>query len=317
MPPHGVRGLVRGRFSFQTGRTLKSPREQREQPTTQFVREHVQRLFANLPGAQAGQEEPIHQIRVASRRLRVALPVAAQKPAGRRVRRSLKRLRALTRLAGQGRDLDVGAALFDKEAPRAAPLVVRLMHDRLAAERTRAHRKLAKALAEFDTTRLREDLDILTARGGADSGEAAFRLGSACRKHARAALEELRALGSHFAPMALHAIRRRCRWLRYAAELDRALFGGRATAVKHFKELQEILGQLHDAFVLADWIAGAATSWEAQGKRARSAAARGVSARLRDRAQALHRRFLRVRTADWLESVLHRNAALFGQAASL
>lgn len=297
---------------------MKPPRPQSDRPTTQFVREHVQRLFANLPEAQAGQEEPIHQIRVASRRLRVALPVAAQKPAGRRVRRSLKRLRALTRLAGQGRDLDVCAALFDEQAPhaRVTPLVVRLLHDRLAAERVRAHRKLAKALADFDATRLREDLDILMVRGGTDSGEAALRLASARRKHTRAALEELRALGSHFAPMALHAIRRRCRWLRYAAELDRALFGGRATAVKHFKELQDILGQLHDAFVLADWIARAAASWEAQGKPARSAAARGVSARLRDRAQALHRRFLRVRTVDWLEGVQRRNAALFRHAAS-
>ena len=296
---------------------MKPPRQQSDRPTTQFVHEHVQRLFANLPEAQAGQEEPIHQIRVASRRLRVALPVAAQKPAGRRVRRSLKRLRALTRLAGQGRDLDVCAALFDEQAPhaRVTPLVVRLLHDRLAAERVRAHRKLARTLAEFDATRLREDLDILIARGGVDSGEAARRLGSARREHARVALEELRALGRHFAPMALHAIRRRCRWLRYAAELDLALFGGRAAAVKHFKDLQDILGKLHDAFVLADWIARAATSWEAQGKRARAAAARGVSARLRDRAQALHRRFLKVRTADWLDSVLRRNAALFKHAA--
>jgi CHAD domain-containing protein len=298
---------------------VKPPRQQSDRPTTQFVHEHVQRLFANLPGAQAGEEEPIHQIRVASRRLRVGLPVAAQKPAGRRVRRSLKRLRALTRLAGQGRDLDVGAALFDEEAPRAevAQLVVRLMRDRLAAERARAHRKLARTLAEFDATRLREDLDILMARGGVDSGEAALRLGSARRKHARAALEELRALGRHFAPMALHAIRRRCRWLRYAAELDRALFGGRATAVKRFKDLQDILGKLHDAFVLAEWIAREATSWEALGERRRAAAARSVGARLRDRAQALHRRFLRVQTADWLEGALRRNAALFGQAASL
>jgi len=44
---------------------VKRRKQQSEQPTTQFLREHVQRLFANLPGAQAGKEEPIHQIRVA------------------------------------------------------------------------------------------------------------------------------------------------------------------------------------------------------------------------------------------------------------
>jgi CHAD domain-containing protein len=254
---------------------------------------------------------------VASRRLRVALPVAARKPAARRVRRSLKRLRALTRLAGQGRDFDVGAALFDSEAPQAevAPIVVRLLHDRLAATRSRAHRKLAKALAGFDATRLREDLDTLMARGGADPGESALRLGSARRKRARMALAELRALGRHFAPMALHAIRRHCRWLRYAAELDRALFGAGASAVRRFKDLQDILGKLHDAFVLAEWIALAATYWEAQGRNARAAAVRVVSAHFRDRAQALHHRFLSIKTAYLLESSLRRNAALLRQAA--
>jgi CHAD domain-containing protein len=309
--------LVSRRFSFQTGRAVKPRRQKSEPPTTTLLREQVQRLFANLPGAQAGQEEPIHQIRVAARRLRVALPVAARKPAARRVRRSLNRLRALTRLAGQGRDFDVGAALFDREAPKAkvAPIVVRLLHDRLAATRTRAHKKLAKALAEFDGTRLREDLDILTTRGGVDSGEAALRLVGARRKRAQMASEELRALGRNFAPMALHAIRRHCRWLRYAAELDRALFGARASAVRRFKNLQDILGQLHDAFVLAEWIVREAASWETQGKHSRAAATRAVSARLRDRAQALHHHFLRINTDDLLESALRRNAALLKQAA--
>ncbi|MGB8296704.1 MAG: CHAD domain-containing protein [Polyangia bacterium] len=297
---------------------MKWRKQHDEQPTTQFLCEHVQRLFANLPGAQAGEEEPIHQIRVASRRLRVALPVAAQRPAGHRVRRTVKHLRALTRLAGQGRDLDVCAALFDAEAPRvrAAPMVVRLLRIRLQAARGRAHAGLAKALADFDSARLREDLDMLVARGGADAGEAALRLAAARRKHARVALDELRTLGRHFAPMALHAIRRRCRWLRYAAELDGALFGARASALRRFKDLQEVLGKLHDAFVLAQLIAGEAALWEAQGKAARAAATRAVAAHFRDRAQAWHRRFLRLSAADWLESALRRNAALLKQVAA-
>lgn len=295
------------------------PRPQSEPPTTRFLREHVQRLFDNLPGAKTGEEEPIHQIRIAARRLRVALPVAAQKPAGRRVQRSLKRLRALRRLAGQGRDLDVCAALFAAEAPRVeiAPIVVRLLLGRLAAARAHAHTKLAKVLADFDATRLHEDLDILLARGGADPAEAALRLGAARRKRARMAIEELRALGRHFAPMALHALRRRSEASDSAAELDRALFGGRASAVQCFKDLQDILGKLHDAFVLAGWIAREAGAWEAQGKHVHAAAARVVSAHFKDRAQVWHRRFLGVRTADCLESALRRNATLLRRAATL
>jgi CHAD domain-containing protein len=310
---------VDGWFSFQTGRAVKSPRQQGEEPTTRFLREHVQQLFDNLPGAKAGEQEPIHQIRVTSRRLRVALPVAARKPAGRRVRRSLKWLRALTRLAGQGRDFDVCARLFDEEASRAkvAPTVLRLLRDQLAAARNHAHRKLAKALAEFDAIRLREDLDVLIAHDGADLDKAASGLKTARGKHIRAMLDELRARKSALAPMALHAIRRRCRWLRYAAELDRALFGGAAAGVKRFRDLQDLLGQLHDALVLADWIAREATSWEVHGKPAGAAAARVVSAHFQDRAQNLHLRFLSDRTADWLEGYLSRNTALFKPAAPM
>jgi CHAD domain-containing protein len=100
--------------------------------------------------------------------------------------------------------------------------------------------------------------------------------------------------------MALHAIRRRCRWLRYASELECALFGRGAIAVKRFKAVQDLLGQLHDAFVLAEWISREARSWESQGKAARAAAARVVGACFRARAQALHRRFLRDRPITWL-----------------
>jgi len=50
--------------------------------------------------------------------------------------------------------------------------------------------------------------------------------------------------------------------------------------------------------------------WEAQGKAEHAAAARAVAAHFRDRAQALHRRFLGLSTAKWLESALRRNAAL-------
>jgi CHAD domain-containing protein len=115
--------------------------------------------------------------------------------------------------------------------------------------------------------------------------------------------------------LALHAIRRHCRWLRYAAELDRALFGGRASAIQRFKDLQEILGKLHDAFVLAEWIAGEAVSSEAQSKAGRATAMRGVAVHFRDRAQALHQRFLKLSTADWLEGALRRNAALLKHAS--
>jgi len=55
-------------------------------------------------------------------------------------------------------------------------------------------------------------------------------------------------------------------------------------------------------------IAREAASWEAQGK-ASTRCGPAVAAHFRDRAQALHRRFLGLSTAKWLESALRRNAA--------
>src|SRR5207249_2184518 len=77
------------------------------------VRGRIKDLFKNLPLAMAGQEEAVHQIRVASRRLRVTLPMAALKPKGQRVKRAVRRLKELTRVAGASRDFDIAGLRKD------------------------------------------------------------------------------------------------------------------------------------------------------------------------------------------------------------
>ncbi len=44
-----------------------------EERSAALLRERVRRVFQELPGALAGNEEPVHQLRVAARRLRIAL----------------------------------------------------------------------------------------------------------------------------------------------------------------------------------------------------------------------------------------------------
>src|SRR5262245_39096584 len=81
--------------------------------STTLLKARIQDVFKELPKALTGDEEAIHQMRVAGRRLRVALPLLAQKPAGKRTHRTLRRLRQLTRTAGTSRDLDVVLELFE------------------------------------------------------------------------------------------------------------------------------------------------------------------------------------------------------------
>ncbi|HEY7513832.1 MAG TPA: CHAD domain-containing protein, partial [Vicinamibacteria bacterium] len=65
--------------------------------TSLLLKERIRSVFRHLPKGLAGEEEAVHQLRVSGRRLRVALPLLARKPRGRRVKRALAILRDLTR----------------------------------------------------------------------------------------------------------------------------------------------------------------------------------------------------------------------------
>src|SRR5688572_29455262 len=85
---------------------------------TRLLRAKMREVFRRLPRALAGDTEAIHQMRVAGRRLRVALPHLARRPEGKRVRRAMALLREMTRASGTSRDLDVILALFEEGLPR-------------------------------------------------------------------------------------------------------------------------------------------------------------------------------------------------------
>ena len=132
---------------------------------TPLLRERVRDVFRRLPRALAGDEDALHDMRVAARRLRVALPLLARKPEGRRVRRSLKVLRQVTRTAGASRDLDVSVALMDaRDTEKTASRTT--LRRRLRAARTRGRTRMAEALLDLEIAELRRHLRAALARGG-------------------------------------------------------------------------------------------------------------------------------------------------------
>ena len=86
------------------------------------------------------------------RRLRVALPLLARKPQGRRVKRGRRIMRALTRSAGTSRDLDVGVGLFEERLRGRGEMDPerRLLRQRLRAARGRSRVRMAEALMDID-----------------------------------------------------------------------------------------------------------------------------------------------------------------------
>src|SRR6476646_11094474 len=90
-------------------------------PCATVFRGKIRDVFSHLPKAMTGDEDAIHELRVAGRRLRAALPHLARKPEGRRVRRAILGVKELTRAAGASRDLDVMLACVEKEMPTPRP----------------------------------------------------------------------------------------------------------------------------------------------------------------------------------------------------
>jgi CHAD domain-containing protein len=275
-----------------------------------LLQQRIKAVFRRLPKALAGGEEDLHQMRVAGRRLRVALPLLVRKPEGGRARRSLRLLRALTRTGGISRDLDVSVALFEAElskhvlTPEEA-----VLRRRLKAARTRGHARMAEALLDLEIARLRRDLRVLARRS--DGVFAVLRRIREMRDGRGAeTLALIAVLGDRFDPLELHRLRRQVRRLRYAAELSDALKGQVAAAATDFRALQNELGTLHDTYVLSEWFRRQAQSCRARGDAVVGQAAVALHERFLEASRAHHKAFLALPPAD----VVSRALAAMGQS---
>jgi CHAD domain-containing protein len=294
------------------------PRSANPDAIADLLRERVRAVFRHLPKGLAGDEEAIHQMRVAGRRLWVTLPLLARRPEGRRVHRALRVLRDLTRTAGASRDLDVSLELLAEHLRAVAPLdpEQRRLRSRLRGVRAYSRTRMAEALMDLEIARLRRDLRAVLERGAEDAFSVRVRLRDLRDGQGEALLKGFESLSTRFDPEALHALRRRARRLRYAAEIADQVRGGatESKAPALWKTLQERIGRLHDHSVLANWLEAQASSAENQGETALAAAARAQSSWATAMAGTLHRQLLEARPIEIATQALEamgraRNAA--------
>jgi CHAD domain-containing protein len=264
-------------------------------------------VFKHLPKGLAGDEEAIHQLRVAGRRLRAALPMLSKRPEGRRVKRALRILRDLTRVAGQSRDLDVILELLERHFEGVAPLSPEqaALRRQLRSARTRSRTRMAEGLMDLEIARLRRDLRRTLARRADDVFTIRARLRGAREEQGQALLRGFALLGERYEPLELHALRRGARRLRYAAEIGDALFRSEPSeAPSLFKKIQEHIGGLHDAHVCAQWLEAQATAQDARQRPAMAAEARRLAAEFEHRARAIHEQLLRAGPAEIVAKAL-------------
>ncbi len=272
---------------------------------TPLLKDKIRVLFRRVPKALAGDEEALHQMRVAGRRLRVALPVLARRPASARVRRALKVLRQLTRTGGAGRDLDVAVRLFEerlRDQPASPELTV--LRRRLLGARRRSRGRLAEALMDLEIARLRRDLRAIVRRRADGLFAAVLRLRGTRDRTGAQALAVLQTVGTRFDPVTLHRLRRKVRRLRYTAEIGEAIKGQPSTAAAEFRRLQEALGALHDGFVLSEWFGRQAAVARVRGASALADAAAAEQARFLAASQAEHQAFLALDPAAVIDAAL-------------
>ena len=217
------------------------------------------------PAAAAGRDgpEPVHQMRVAVRRLRSAIKVFRRGVQSTEVDAADAGLKALAGRLGPTRDWDVFVTETFAAVAGAFPHEKHLKRLHAAAERRRrtAHSELRAFLTSFEFHRLCIELACLAggkewqeALGEAEQAELALSLEDFAARVLDRRLKRLIQVESTLAelePSALHAVRLSAKRLRYAAEIFAPLYPGKSTSryLRRLGNLQDRLGSLNDVSV--------------------------------------------------------------------
>lgn len=230
----------------------------RARVTSRVLDRRAAALKRHLQGAIDGVPHDVHQSRVASRRLREAVPVLTTGLKGTKAKKARGKIRRLTRALGTVRELDVSLQILDE-------LVARNTLPRQALEDVRLHVTAARdGRRDVMLKRVGQvNLDKLDRRlaGVADvidrTPSEAWRdaLGSRLVKRSKALGAAIAAAGHVYAADHLHRVRIAAKKLRYALEIA-ADTGIKAAdpLVRAVKRAQETLGRLHDLQVLQSHI---------------------------------------------------------------
>jgi len=264
---------------------------------SRVIQQNARRLSADLPKAANGDRDAIHDVRVASRRLRAALPIAGE-ATRTDVRAIIRTIRKVTRAFSGLREADVVLELvqaWPASGSWSALALTRLETrcDQLRAQEFRASRDAME----------RVDLEDLTAqcvtlgaslKQTAEPGAVALALAGETRRRVHALQEAITDTGIVYAVEPLHRIRLAAKKLRYTLEVaSRALPAAGSKARRQLKGVQSRLGDLHDLQILQQHVREAAA--EAAADPALSADLKAMDRAIEVRCRQAHAGILRTR----------------------
>jgi CHAD domain-containing protein len=222
-----------------------------------LLRQRLVSLLKAMPAAQAGDYTSVHQARVASRRLRQALPLLGVRADAHALDRAGRRVRRITRALGPVRELDVTLLLLAELARRrAAPKrAIARVRAAVTAERQERRREMLAAIKPSKLNKLRKRLVKVAAPESPASEQRSALAEANAQAAARAAQLKAaieRAGGIYLADR-LHRVRVAAKKLRYALEIQRELTQSRSmTNLNRLKAQQDLLGRMHDLEILID-----------------------------------------------------------------
>lgn len=229
-----------------------------------IIMQQLSLLVAEIEGVKKAEDiEAVHRMRVATRRLRSALPVFGPYLAPRRFETWRKRIRGITRALGAARDADVQIEHLTELVSHLSPperAGVRRLLLRLRQRRREMQPKVNKALRQFERSGLVAEIsqklapfEIYKSQLNLQS-TALLRTGA---EHIQQKLDEFLAFEPYvFQPECvseLHAMRIAAKHLRYTLEFFAPLYPDELKGtLKILRSCQDALGAIHDADV---WVA--------------------------------------------------------------
>ncbi len=261
------------------------------------LRKDAVAMLAQEAGTRLGEDiEALHQMRVATRRMRASLDMFAEVLPVR-----AGRLRAelgwLASVLGEVRDLDIQLGRFDEwteEMPGDHRQALDELADLFVSHRKQARRALLEALDSRRYERLVSGLVTMLEQGPSRRSiavrtPAVISMPALISERHQAARKAARRAKRTGVPSDYHRLRIRCKRLRYALEFAGGLYDGEVKGfVRQMTRLQDVLGSMQDAEVASSRLQLLALSEEgALLSRSTLFAMGGVAERYRSEAEHL------------------------------
>jgi CHAD domain-containing protein len=258
-------------------------------------------MLKAMPAASAGDEVSVHEARVASRRLREALPVLGKRADAQAVDRAGRRVRRITRALGPVRELDVTLSLLaELEGKQAAPQrAIARVRSAVIEERLKRRRDMLEEMTPARLEKLRKRL-VQVAAPEARTEPTRSALAEATEQaatRARSLKAAIDRAGGLYLADRLHRVRIEAKKLRYALEIQKELSRSRSMArLNLLKHQQDLLGRVHDLEILIERAREVQASVPASNRRAMSELDRLIRA-LEDECREGHATYMRGREA--------------------